>query len=342
MKISLLTVLGFIITALLLISMADGSVCTVGGCGGGEDSWAASAQSFMSSDAPIVGVSQSQNTPSSSFRVNVPESGRVNTTVSQTIPNIGGEYVQPDSRTEPFLAPQQIMQMNSFSGEDVVLDVSNQRSKGESHIRGAIQIPSKSFLLDNGTLRPVSELVAILGKAGISDKDDVVVYSDTFSSGEATFVLWMLRYLGHENVRALDGGLQDWIAASLPMETKENVRPPAVYVPHLRPELLSDYDFIKSGKAQIVDARTFQDFGKSRIPKAVFISPETLLEGGRIKAASNLNDTFARLSRSQTVAVYSNDLLNSSLVWYGLQLMGFDSRIYTWQDWQAHESAEVA
>jgi len=346
MKIRILAFLGFIITALLLISLAEGNVCTVGGCGGGEDSWAASAQSFMSSDVPIVGVSQNQNqnqnTPPSSFRVNVPESGRVNTTASQTIPNIGGEYVQPDSRTEPFLAPQLMKQMNSFSGEDVVLDVSNQRSSGESDIRGAIRIPSKSFLLDNGTLRPVSELVAILGKAGISDNDALVVYSDAFSSGEATFVLWMLRYLGHENVRALDGGLQDWIAASLPMETKENVRPPVVYVPHLRPELLSDYDFINSGKAQIVDARTFQDFGKSRIPKAVFISPETLLEGGRIKAASNLNDTFARLSRSETVAVYSNDLLNASLVWYALQLMGFDSRIYTWQDWQAHESAEAA
>jgi thiosulfate/3-mercaptopyruvate sulfurtransferase len=122
------------------------------------------------------------------------------------------------------------------------------------------------------------------------------------------------------------------------METKENVRPPAVYVPHLRPELLSDYDFIKSGKALMVDARTFQDFGKSRIPKAVFISPATLLEGGRIKAASNLNDTFARLSRSQTVAVYSNDLLNASLVWYALQLMGYDASVYTWEDWKAHET----
>jgi thiosulfate/3-mercaptopyruvate sulfurtransferase len=314
----------------------------VGGCGGGDDAWAASAQSFIGSDAPIVGVSQNQDAPSSSFKVNVPESGRVNTTRSQTIPHIGAEYVQPDSRTEPFLAPQLIEPMNSISGKDVVLDVSNQRSPGEAHITGAVRIPSKSFLYDNGTLRPVSELVAQLGKAGISDKDAVVVYSDTFSSGEAAFVLWMLRYLGQESVQALDGGLQDWIAASLPLQTKENVRPQSKYVPHLRPELLSDYNSIKSGKAQTVDARTFQDYGKSRIPNAIFIGPESLLEGGRIKAASNLNDTFARLSRSQTVAVYSNDLLNASLVWYALQLMGFDSRIYTWQDWQAHEGARVS
>jgi thiosulfate/3-mercaptopyruvate sulfurtransferase len=340
MKIRLLAFFGSIVAALLLISLAGG-ICTVGGCGGGDDAWAASAQSFMSSDAPIAGLPQNQNTPSGSFKVNVPESGRVNTTLNQ-IPNIGGEYVQPDSRTEPFLVSELIEPLSRISGKDVVLDVSNQRSPGEAHITGAVRLPSKSFLYDNGTLRPVSELVAQLGKAGISDKDAVVVYSDTFGSGEAAFVLWMLRYLGQENVQALDGGLQDWIAASLPLETKENVRPQSKYVPHLRPELLSDYDFIKSGKAQMVDARTFQDYGKSRIPGAIFIGPESLLEGGRIKAASKLNDTFARLSRSQTVAVYSNDLLNASLVWYALQLMGFDSRIYTWQDWQAHEGALVS
>lgn len=340
MRIRLLPFLGSIAAASLLISLASG-ICTVGGCGGGDDAWAASAQSFISSDAPIMGSSQNQNTPSSSFRVNVPESGRVNTTSNQTIPNISGEYVRPDLRTEPFLAPQLIEPLNRISGKDVVLDVSNQRSPGEAHIAGAVRIPSKSFLYDNGTLRPVSELAAQLGKAGISDKDAVVVYSDTFGSGEAAFVLWMLRYLGQENVQALDGGLQDWIAASLPLETKENIRPQSKYVPHLRSELLFDYDSIKPGKAQLVDARTFQDYGKSRIPDAIFIGPESLLEGGRIKGASNLNDTFARLSRSQTVAVYSNDLLNASLVWYALQLMGFDSGIYAWQDWQAHKGAMV-
>ena len=89
MRIRLLAFLGFIVALLLLISLAGG-ICTVGGCGGGDDAWAASAQSFISSDAPIVGSSQNQNTPSSSFKVGVPESGRVNPTLNQTIPNISG------------------------------------------------------------------------------------------------------------------------------------------------------------------------------------------------------------------------------------------------------------
>lgn len=342
MKIYLLPFLGFIMTALLLISQADGSACSVGGCGGGDESWTTSAQSFLSSDVPIVGLTQNQDKPPGSFKVGVPASGNVNSTPNRTVPNIGGEYIQTESRTELFLAPQLLKPMDSISEKYVVLDVSDRQSLGEAHIRRAIHIPWKSFLYENGTMRPAQELASILGEGGISDKDAVVVYSDNFNSSEAAFVLWMLLYMGHENVQALDGGLKDWIAASLPLETEENVRSAASYVPHLRPELLSDYDFIKSGKAQMVDARTFQDFGKSRIPNAIFISPETILEGGRIKAGAKLNDTFARLDMSRTVAVYSNDLLNASLVWFALQLMGFDSRIYEWQDWQAHEAALVS
>ena len=41
-----------------------------------------------------------------------------------------------------------------------------------------------------------------------------MVYSNSFSSGEATAVFCMLRYFGQEDVRALDGGPDKWIAAN--------------------------------------------------------------------------------------------------------------------------------
>jgi thiosulfate/3-mercaptopyruvate sulfurtransferase len=221
------------------------------------------------------------------------------------------------------------------------MDVSNQQSNGSAHIRDSIHVPSKEFLHDNGTLRPVSDIAATLGQAGISRDDRVVVYSDTFRSGEAAFVLWLLRYLGQENVLALDGGLDDWTAASLPLETREFLRASANYSAELRPDMLDDYDYVKSGAAQTVDARSFQDFGKGRIPGAFFISPDDILEGGLLKPGAQLNDTFAKLDRKRPVVVYSDDLNNASLVWYALQLMGFDSRQYSWQDWQAHETSKV-
>jgi thiosulfate/3-mercaptopyruvate sulfurtransferase len=252
-----------------------------------------------------------------------------------------GAVVKAKSRTGLFPAGELLKPMDSFSGPDVVVDVSNQRSEGEAHIKGAIDLPIKSFLFDDGTLRPVSETAAIFGAAGISQEDAVIVYSDTFRSGEATFVLWLLCYLGQDDVKALDGSLEDWSRASLPLETKKNVHSLANYSPSMRSELLASYDFVKSGAAQMVDARTFQDFGKGRIPKAFFIGPEQILENGKVKAGASLTDTFAKLDRKRPVVVYSNDYFSASLVWYALQLMGFDSRLYTWQDWQAHGEAKV-
>ena len=340
MKIGLLFFLAIIMAASAMIPWAQGS-CSVGGCSGGGESWTASAQAFINSDVPIVGVVANQNTKSSSansgsFRAGQSVSEAINKTANSTVPSsvpsVGGVYVAPGSRADLFPAPEMLKSLDAVSPEDVVLDVSNSRQLGEAHIRGSVNIPAKSFFYDNGTLRSVSELEAILGGAGISSEDAVMVYSDTFGSGEATAVLWMLRYLGQEDVRALDGGLDNWIAASLPMETKENVRTPVSYVARPRAELLADYDYVRSGQAQMVDARSFQDFGKARIGNATFISPENVQEEGRLNAG--LNDTFARLNASRAVVVYSDDIYGASVVWLGLELMGYDARIYRWQDWQ--------
>ena len=51
-----------------------------------------------------------------------------------------------------------------------------------------------------------------------------------------------------------------------------------------------------------------------------------------------MNDTFSDLGKDKPVVVYSEDGLNASLVWYALQLMGYDSSLYTWNDWEAHQS----
>lgn len=334
--------LGLVMAALILASQAAGA-CYVGGCSGGEESWTESAQSFISSDVPLVGLSQSQSgstmtTGTTSFRSGQPANADINSTTEGKIPDLDLDYAQAKPRTDSFPDSSLLKPIQTVSDEELALDVSANRSSGEARIKGAIHLPWNSFVYENGTPRSNPELAAILGQAGISEKDRLIVYSDSFSSGEAAFVLWALRLLGQENIKALDGGLEDWIAASQPLETQENTLPAATYLPRPRPELLSNYEYVKSGDPQLVDLRTFQDFGESRIPGAIFVDPDELLENGRLKEAGALKMKFDRLNASRPVVVYSNDLLNSSLGWYALQLMGFDSRIYSWQDWQSNEA----
>jgi thiosulfate/3-mercaptopyruvate sulfurtransferase len=149
-----------------------------------------------------------------------------------------------------------------------------------------------------------------------------------------------MQYLGSADAKVLDGGLNEWKSASLPLASGPNIRKPTAYEPRIKQELLADYNFVKSGKAQIVDARTIQEFSKKRIPGSIPIDSAKVLENGRIQDSVQLNDTFFGLRRDKPVIVYSEDGLNASLVWYALQLMGYDSSLYTWNNWEAHQSAD--
>src|SRR5699024_3610298 len=58
-------------------------------------------------------------------------------------------------------------------------------------------------------LPEVGELVAWLGREGVGGNTQVVVYDDS-SGAFAARLWWLLRWLGHEAVAVLDGGLTAW------------------------------------------------------------------------------------------------------------------------------------
>lgn len=58
-----------------------------------------------------------------------------------------------------------------------------------------------------------------LGEWGIGPRTTVIVYDDHDASNAAARTWWMLRSIGHQNVRVLDGGLGAAIAGSLPITT---------------------------------------------------------------------------------------------------------------------------
>lgn len=354
----LLIFLGIALMITALLSYADAQ-CPPGGCGGNSQDWDATAQAFLSSDVPMVGGSIQDMAAGSSLKVG---QAAIGSTLNDTesIPKASSDSSMDSSmdspmspsadssmdsiqvyRSDSFPKGETLKAMQSVSSSDLVLDVTSNHSKGDAFIRGAIYIPSKSFIYENGTIRPISEITRILGDAGVSSDDSVVVYSSAFESGEAAFVFWLMKYLGQDNVKLLDGDLHDWIGASLPLDTKLKTLPKVSYTAKINPELLADYGYVKSGVAQVVDARSFQDFGGGRIPNSFWIATNDVLENGRIKDASRLNNTFSKLDKGKPVVVYSTDIANASLVWYALQLMGFNSKVYSWQDWEAHELPPV-
>lgn len=300
----------FLSLGLLIPGVHAGCACSVG-------NWDPSG--FLNSDVPGV-QSSTENTSTSTTTSNGPQNA------PQTAPR---SALFPDGKI--------LKSLQSVSSSDLALDVSNDNSYGQSHIKGALHVSSNSFLNEDGTLKPVSELAKILGDAGVSRKDPMVIYGNDL--GGSTFIFWTLRYLGHDDVKVLDGCLEDWKAAKLPFDSSQNTRPAANYTPSLRQELLADYNNVTSGSAQVVDARPFMEFSKARIPNSISMDSAKVLENGKIKNRDALTNVFSSLAKNKPVIVYSSDYNRASLLWYALQLMGYNGKIYTWQDWAAHQPA---
>ncbi len=251
----------------------------------------------------------------------------------------GSDSQKPLNRADSFPNGELLKPMKSVSSSDAVIDVSNTDSYAASHIKNAIWIPTKNFLDGEGNLNAVQELAKVLGDAGVSRDDSVVLYAGKESSGEAEFAFLVLKYLGHEDVRLLDGSLTDWKAAGLPAESLQNRRPGVEYKPDAGSGILADYEYVKSGQARIIDVRPFVEFGKGRIPGSTALDPSNVIKGDKIKYGDDLGIVFSRLDRDTPIVVYSDDYSRSSLVWYTLQLMGYEASIYTWEDWKAHQAS---
>ncbi|MGD9906058.1 MAG: sulfurtransferase [Vicinamibacterales bacterium] len=71
---------------------------------------------------------------------------------------------------------------------------------------------------------------ATFGRLGIGNGTQVVVY-DADAGSFAARVWWMLRWLGHEQVAVLDGGLAAWTRAGLALSDDEEHWEPATFVP---------------------------------------------------------------------------------------------------------------
>lgn len=143
-------------------------------------------------------------------------------------------------------------------------------------------------------------LAARLAALGIGSATQVVVYDD--SQGMiAGRLWWLLRWLGHERVAVLDGGLQAWLAAGGQLATAIRKPVAGTFVPALR-DLAVDADyvsaFLQTSRMHLIDARSPDRFrGENetidpvggRIPGAVNrFFRDNLQADGRFKPAAEL------------------------------------------------------
>ena len=192
--------------------------------------------------------------------------------------------------------------MNPSIGRDVY---------AAGHISGAIYLSIDEDLSGTKTGKngrhplPTPEAFAVtLGAKGISNTSKVVVYDQ----GTAMFVgrlWWMLRWVGHDNVFVLDGGIAQWQKEGRPVETSGNARAVTTFTvsprEHMRLTAAQTQLSIKDPARRVLDARAADRYRgevepvdpvAGHIPGAFNRAFPTNLRDGVFKPADELKREF--------------------------------------------------
>ncbi len=132
-------------------------------------------------------------------------------------------------------------------------------------------------------LPSIEKTVELFSSWGIDSETQVVVYDDK-GGGIAARLWWMLQYLGHEKVAALDGGWQHWTAMNYPLSAEVPIPIHRHFVAQPQEDRLVNRQFVEGmieGKKEcgvLIDSRAAEryrgevepiDFKAGHIPSAV-------------------------------------------------------------------------
>jgi thiosulfate/3-mercaptopyruvate sulfurtransferase len=184
----------------------------------------------------------------------------------------------------------------------------------QSHLPGAtfadlLEDLSGSIVPGRTGRHPLPTLDSFVGKLrgwGINRSSQVVAYDDA-GGAFAARLWWMLRWLGHESVAVLDGGLSAWVGEQRPVTTDIPTLPRGDFSPVSRPELLVSVKELaaqQSTARKLFDARAPERFRgdvepidavAGHIPGAVNLPFAANLRDGRFLSSAELRVRFARV-----------------------------------------------
>lgn len=228
-------------------------------------------------------------------------------------------------------------------------------------------------LIASLSLRPVEQLERLFSGAGITHDRTVVIYSDRkdIIPGYHAVPFFTLEYLGHKDVRILDGGINAWLDEGKPIEEKENRLPPSDFKANVIKERLATTDeVLKIAKGeikdvQLVDSRLIEEYlGTSktppnhflestikrpgRIPNTVWNVPHFLqfedMDTVKLKSIERLQRMYLPLDKNKRTVLYCAIANRISFSYFVLRLLGFsDPAIYhdSWIVWGNDESLPV-
>lgn len=187
----------------------------------------------------------------------------------------------------------------------------------------------------------------------------VVAYDDN-RFGFASRLWWLMRYLGHDEVNVLNGGLAGWIAGGYPIDATVPDEPAQAgnFEASVKSSMVASFDEVAAwsvnGGATLVDAREeFRYRGEQEpidpvaghIPGAVNIPwQEASFEDGALKPVSDHEQRWSEHEGFQLVS-YCGSGVTACVNLFSLALAGRDDAVLyvgSWSDWCSRPGAIIA
>lgn len=256
------------------------------------------------------------------------------------------------------------------SGPPVLLDVRwtlagpDRDAYRAGHLPGAVFCDLDVDLADPpgaGGRHPLPDrtrLAESFRRLGVGPGARVVVYDGGVAAAAAR-AWWCLRWLGHDDVRVLDGGLPGWLETGGPVEEGDVEPVPAPTVPgrpdHAMPTV--GVDDVLAGRAGVLlDARAPERFRgevepvdpvAGHIPGARSLPTSALLDGhGRYRPTAELRTLLASAGADggAPAAAYCGSGVTAAQVVLAAHEAGLDVVLYpgSWSHWIMDPSRPVA
>lgn len=241
-----------------------------------------------------------------------------------------------------------------------------QQKYDEGHLPGAVYFDLEKSLSgeikQHGGRHPLPELESFketLANAGI-DRETFVIAYDQNRSVMAARMLWLLKYVGHGKVYLLDGGMDAWTKAGLPLEKEApRLERASSYPIELQHDMACGEAYVRARQDEentvLVDSRSFEryagwkepiDTKSGHIPGAVqYDWVDVYKEDGTWKSKAELQQHFQELSDHKEIIVYCGSGVTAASNVIGLWEAGMEQvKLYvgSFSDWISYQENEVA
>ncbi len=208
-------------------------------------------------------------------------------------------------------------------------------------------------------LPDLSELARKLGEHGVGRDHDVVVY-DQDGSMYAARAWWLLRYMGHERVRVLDGGFRAYLAEGGPVTTQVPPHPATTFGVDVHREMVVDLAEVRSrlGDAGmlLLDARSPERFrgdtepldpkaghvpGAINLPYARSVGPTGMLSPEELRRLYGVE----ALPADEDLVAYCGSGVSAAQLVLALEVAGLPGvKLYpgSWSEWSRRDDLPVA